>query len=79
MKRCILLGLAALGAFALTPTGSKADDGFRVYIGPSNPQPQYAPDDYDYQRYREYRWHRWHRLHHRYYDPDTGRYYYYPD
>jgi hypothetical protein len=37
MKRYFLLGLAALGLIALVPTGSKADDGFRVYVNPGYP------------------------------------------
>ena len=78
MKRIFLLGLAALGLVALMPTGSKADDGFRVYIGPADQRPYYYREDYP--RYRYYRHpeeYRWHRSYHRYYyDPDTGRYYY---
>ena len=37
MKKFLLLGLAALGLVALAPTESKADDGFRIYIGPAHP------------------------------------------
>jgi hypothetical protein len=79
MKRFFLLGLAGLGLVALAPTGSKADEGFRVYTGPADQRPYYRED---YPRYRyyhpeEYQWRRWHRYHHRYYyDPDSGRYYY---
>jgi hypothetical protein len=80
MKRLLLLGLAALGLVALAPAGSKADEGFRVYIGPADQRPYYDHEDYPrYRYYRhpdEYRWHRWHRSYHRYYDPDSGRYYY---
>jgi hypothetical protein len=83
MKRIFLLGLAALGLFALAPTQSRADDGFRVYIGPAYQQerPYYYREDYPrYRYYRhsdEYRWQRWHRSHHRhYYDRDYDRYYY---
>jgi len=75
MKRFLLLGLAALGLVALAPAVSKADEGFRIYIGPDHRE--------DYPRYRyyrhpdEYRWHRWNRSYHRYYyDLDSGRYYY---
>jgi len=47
MKRYFLLGLAALGLIALVPTGSKADDGFRVYVDPGYQQdrPYYYGDD----------------------------------
>jgi hypothetical protein len=34
MKRYLLWGLTALGLVALTPTGSKADDGFRICVNP---------------------------------------------
>ena len=75
MKRYFLLGLAALGLIALVPTGSKADDGFRVYVNPGYQQdrPYYYRDDrYRYYHHAdEYRWQRWHRYHHRhYYDRD---------
>jgi hypothetical protein len=86
MKRLFLLGLAALGLVALAPAESKADDGFRVYIGPAYQQerPYYREDYPRYRYYRqpeEYRWRRWHRYHHRYYydrdyDRDYDRYYY---
>ena len=54
MKRYFLLGLTALGLVALTPTGSKADDGFRIYVNPGYQQvrPYYYGDD----RYRYYRY-----------------------
>ena len=78
MKRYFLVGLAALGLTTLGPTESKADDGFRVYIGPE--YQQYRPYYYGGDRYRyyhhadEYRWQRWHRSHHRhYYDRDYDR------
>jgi hypothetical protein len=80
MKRLFLLGLAALGLAVLAPAESKADDGFRVYIGPAYQQerPYYYREDYP--RYRYYRHpdeYRWHRYHHRYYyDRDYDRYYY---
>jgi hypothetical protein len=79
MTRFFLLGLAALGLIALAPTQSRADDGFRVYIGPAYQQdrPYYYREDYPrYRYYRhqdEYRGQRWHRSHHRYY---YDRYYY---
>ena len=78
MKRYFLLGLAALGLIALVPTGSKADDGFRVYVNPGYPlyRPYYYGDDrYRYYRHaEEYRWHRWHRYHHwHHYDRDYDR------
>jgi hypothetical protein len=80
MKRIFLLGLAALALVVLAPTGSKADEGFRIYIGPGDQRPDYREEYPRYPYYRhpqEYRWHRWHRSYHRYYyDPDTGRYYY---
>jgi hypothetical protein len=80
MKRFFLLGLAGLSLVAMAPAQSKADEGFRVYIGPADQRPYYYREDYPRYRYyrypNEYRWHRWHRNHHRYYyDPDTGRYY----
>jgi hypothetical protein len=81
MKRYFLWGLAALGLIALTPTESKADDGFRVYVDPG--YPQYGPYYYGDDRYRyyhhadEYRWHqweRWYRYHLRHhYDRDYER------
>ena len=40
MKRYFLLGLATLGLFAFTPSESKADDGFRVYVNPGYQQVQ---------------------------------------
>jgi hypothetical protein len=75
MKRFFLLGLA-LGLVVLTPAKSKADEGFRVYIGPaySKDRPYYYREDAS--RYRYYRnpdEYRWHRYHHRYY---YDRYYY---
>ena len=80
MKRGFLLGLAALGLVALTPTQSRADEALRVYIGPADQRPYYYREDYPRYRYRhpeEYRAHRWHRYHHRYYyDPDSDRYYF---
>jgi len=83
MKRFFLLvlGLAALGLVTLAPSDSKADEGFRVYIGPADQRPYYYSEDYPRYRYyrqpEEYRLHRWHRYHHRYYyDQDSGRYYY---
>ena len=41
------MGLTALGLVALTPTESKADDGFRVYVRPGYEQfrPYYYGDD----------------------------------
>jgi hypothetical protein len=81
MKRFFLLGLAALWLVTLAPSDSKADEGFRVYIGPADQRPYYYSEDYPRYRYyrqpEEYRLHRWHRYHHRYYyDQDSGRYYY---
>jgi hypothetical protein len=83
MKRFFLLGLASLGLIAGAPTQSRADEGFRVYIGPAYQQERpyyYYREEPRYRYYRhadEYRWHRWHPSHHRYYyDPDSGRYYY---
>ena len=78
MKRFFLLGLTALGLIALVPTGSKADDGLRVYVSPGY-QPDgpyyYREDRYRYYRHAdEYRWQRWHRYHHRHhYDRDYDR------
>jgi hypothetical protein len=46
MKRLLLLGLAGLGLVALAPTGSKADESFRVYIGPADQRPYYDREDY---------------------------------
>jgi hypothetical protein len=81
MKGYFLLGLATLGLFAFTPSESKADEGFRVYVDPG--YQQYRPYYYGEDRYRyyrhadEYRWHqwqRWHRYHHRHhYDRDYDR------
>jgi hypothetical protein len=75
MKRFILLGLTALGLITLAPTGSKAAEGFNVYIGPAYQRPYYYREDYPrYRHYRhpeEYRWHRWHHRH--YYDRDYYR------
>jgi hypothetical protein len=34
MKGFLLVGLAALGLFAVAPPQSKAGEGFRVYTGP---------------------------------------------
>jgi hypothetical protein len=79
MKRLFLFVLAALGLVALAPTESKADEGFRVYIGPAYPDGYYYREYY-YPRYRyyrhpdEYRWRRWHHRH--YYDRDYYRDYY---
>jgi hypothetical protein len=75
MKRFFLLGVAGLGLVALALTGSKADEGSRVYIGPADQRPYYYREDYPrYRYYRhadEYRWRRWHQWRHRYYyDPD---------
>ena len=53
MKRIFLLGLVVLGLIALAPTQSKADEGFRVYIGPADQRPYYYREDYP--RYRYYR------------------------
>jgi hypothetical protein len=68
------LGFGGVGAVALAPTESKADDGFRVYVNPGYQQdrPYYYGDDrYRYYRHAdEYRWHRWHRYH---YDRDYDR------
>jgi hypothetical protein len=79
MKRLFVLGLAALGLTTLAPAGSKADEGFRIYIGPGDQAPylyrEYYPR-YRYYRYPdEYRWHRWHHRHYydRYYDRDYYR------
>ena len=78
MKRYFLLGLAALGLVALSPTESKADQGFSIQIGPE--YQQYRPYYYGDDRYRyyhhpdEYRWHewqRWHRYHHRHITIET--------
>jgi hypothetical protein len=77
MKRLCLLGLAALGLVAFAPTGSKADEGVRVYIGPADQRPYYYREDYRRYHYRhpeEYRWRRWHHRH--YYDRDYYRDYY---
>jgi hypothetical protein len=67
MKRLSLLGLAALGLVVLAPIQSKAEDGFRVFIGPADQRPYYYREDYPRYRYyghpHEYQWHRWH---HRY-------------
>ena len=81
MKRFFLAGLVALGLIALAPSQSKADDGFRIYIGPGDQQYRpyyYGEDSWRYRRYRhadEYRWHRWHHRHyyHRDYDRDYDR------
>jgi hypothetical protein len=77
MERYFLLGLAALGMVALTPTESKADDGFRVYVNPGFQQvrPYYYGDDrYRYYHHAdEYRWHRYQPRHH--YDRDHDRNY----
>jgi hypothetical protein len=68
MKRYFLLGLAAFGLISVTPTESKADDGFRIYVNPG--YQQYRPYYYDRDRY----YHRWHRYHHRHhYDRDYDR------
>jgi hypothetical protein len=71
MRRFLLLGLTALGLFAVAPIQSKADDGFRIYVGPG--YQQYRPYYYgeDSWRYRHYRWHRWHHRH--YYHRDYYR------
>lgn len=79
MKRILLLGLAAVGLVASVSTQSKADEGFRVYIGPADQRPYYYREDYPgYRHYRhpdEYRWRRWH--HRYYYDRDHYRRYNY--
>ena len=36
---------------ALAPTASKADEGFRVYIGPADQRPYYYREDYPRYRY----------------------------
>jgi hypothetical protein len=55
----LLFGSACLGLLALAPSECKADQGFRVYIGPAYPP---YPNYYYHEKHRRH----WHRRHHYY-------------
>jgi len=78
MKRVFLMGLTVVGLFAGSPTQSKADEGFRVYVNPGYQEYRPYDEDWRYRRYRraeQYRWRQWHHRHHYYrdYDRDYDR------